>query len=206
MLVSTHDLNVQLRMRDYVLLDLLIDAGRAHACEGFFGTVDRNHPGAVGPIRQLHRSVCDDGVVFEVTPAGLDQLLSHHRFATHPRTQHHGMAGSLHGLEFLEPLLDRELFFVIVIFSEEIAVFAMKVAAVGYVDGSDRNFGNAEDEEFGDIAELAEFTTNIHRRSLCDRIYLLSRALDCYLLLFVGVDLDLSARFDDRILTLLQKT
>ena len=105
--------------------------------------------------------------------------------------------------EFLEPL-DRELFFVIVIFSEEIAVFATKVAAVGYVDGSDRKL-RAEDEEFGDIAELAEFTTNIHRRSLCDRIYLLSRALDCYLLLFVGVDLDLSARFDDRILPFFRK-
>ena len=133
-------------MCDDVLFDLLIDAGRAHTREGFFSAVDRDDPGAVGPVGQFHRSVSDDGVVFEVVPADLDQLLSHHRFAAHPRTQHHRMTGGLHGFEFFEPLLDRELFFVVVIFGEEVAVLTTQVAAVGDVDRTDGKLRQTKDE------------------------------------------------------------
>ena len=133
-------------MIDDVLFDLLIDARRAHACKCFFGAVDRDHPGAVGPIGQFHRAVGDDGVVLEILPAGVDQLLAHHRLAAHPRTQHHRMAGGLHRFQLLQPLLDRELFFVIVIFGEEIAVFATQVAAVGDVDRADGKLRQTEDE------------------------------------------------------------
>ena len=51
------------------------------------------------------------------------------------------MPGSFHGFQFLDPLFDREFALVVVIFSEEVTVFTTQVAAVGYVDGTDANFG-----------------------------------------------------------------
>ncbi len=72
------------------------------------------------------------------------------------------MARGLHGLEFFEPLLDREFFFVVVIFGEEVAVLTTQIAAVGNVDRTDGILRQTEDEEFGDVAEFTQLSTDVH--------------------------------------------
>jgi hypothetical protein len=72
------------------------------------------------------------------------------------------MAGCLHRVELFEPLLDRKLFLVVVIFGEEITVLATKVAAVGDVDGANRKLRQTEGKQPGDIAELTQFSFDVH--------------------------------------------
>src|SRR4026208_1809804 len=150
-------------MCDDVLFYLLINAGRAHASKRLFSAVDRNHPGAVGPIRKVHRAVRDDGVVLEVVTAGVDQLLAPQRFTPNPRAEHHRMTVGFHRFQLFQPLLDRELFLVIVILGEEVAMLATQVATISDIDRADGKLRQAKDEEFGYVAEFAEFSSHSHR-------------------------------------------
>jgi len=76
--------------------------------------------------------------------------------------EHHRVPGGFHGFQFLDPLFDREFALVVVIFSEEVTVFATQVAAVGYVDGTDCKLRQAENEQPGHLTELAQFSTDVH--------------------------------------------
>ena len=71
------------------------------------------------------------------------------------------MPVGFHRLELFQPLLDREFFFVVVIFGEEIAVFATEVTTVGDVDRADGKLRQAKDEQLGDVAKFGEFSTNV---------------------------------------------
>ena len=87
------------------------------------------------------------------------------------------MTSGLHRFQLLYPLLDREFSLVAVIFSEKVAVFAPQVAAVGYVDRTHRKLWQTKHEEFGQLAQLGQFSRNVHNRHIMRRLFVILNCL-----------------------------
>ncbi len=83
-------------------------------------------------------------------------MLAHHRLAADPGAKHHRMSGGFHRFEFFNPLLDGELFLVVVIFGEEVAVLATKVAAIGDVDGADGKLRQTKGKDADSLCNFAK--------------------------------------------------
>src|SRR5688572_32530417 len=83
------------------------------------------------------------------------------------------MAGGFHRFQLLNPLLDREFSLVVVIFSEEVAVFATQVAPVGYVDRTHGKLRQTKEEQFGHLAQLGQFSRNVHNARIMSSLFVI---------------------------------
>ena len=82
------------------------------------------------------------------------------------------MPRSLHLFQLFNPLLDRKLFLVIMIFGEKITVLTTKVASVRDINRADGIFRQAKDKQARNLCAAAKCFGQTHNQIQLDQIML----------------------------------